>query len=291
VAIEALTRENARRWRLTFTALGAAIVIVGLLTGLLAVIHQRSDQGGPASADQNPGIGPGASRLPATPTSFTVPTTVVTPGITTPDSSPTTTATTVAAATSPGIPAQLVVNLASVEFGRTSTTRYLTISNAGGSPMDFTATASNPLLSISPSAGTVQPGGVTTFTVVFDRAKAPVGPFSGFVTLTTPSGSATVPATAVVPDPGPTITHPRFSQADCTVSATITGATRAWVTWVVNKQVDMKPSGDGTTWATPALTVSAPGDVTWSITAVDGNSTKMTPDHTDTISQTCKSPQ
>jgi hypothetical protein len=286
MAVTPVTSKNTDRRRLVLGALGSSIVIVAVLTGLLALLHQPANRGNTAGGPPSSPISPGAPGLPATPTSSTVPTTLPANNAP-PTSPPTTTATTVAAngiATSPG---QLVLSTDAIDFGDKFQVRYLTISNSGGSPLPFSTAVSSQLLAISPGSSTVQPGETATVAVFFDRRKATPGSFSGTITVTAGTGSATLSVTASVPAPpapGLSITKEQFSRQKCTVGATITGPAplHAYVTWSASvTPVDMTNIG-GDQWSAP-VTVSPASDVTWSVTAVDGNgATKTTPDHTAT---------
>jgi hypothetical protein len=285
-------------WNLVLGSLAAIIVGVGVLTLVLALVHQPSSNNSPASAGRaGGGISPGAPGLPVARTTSTVPTSLpadsLPPTSPPPNGSSTTTATTVAA-TSPGVPGQLVINTAMVDFGRTETTRAFTIGNSGNSPIQFAATGSS-YLAVTPAGGSIPPAGATTLTVVFDRAHAPTGRFSGTVTLTTDAGGTTIPATAEVA--GVSITGAALSTQVCggrdvkaTFTATINGPVQiqaAALTWIDNgggkTHTQPMSSSDGTNWS---VTFPIPKgiDVTWSITAVDSAGRKAsTPPAQDRI--------
>jgi hypothetical protein len=113
-----------------------------------------------------------------------------------------------------------------------------------------------------------------------------VGQFSGTITLTTSTGSSTIPVAATVTDPGPSITNVTFSPTSCELSATIKGRVQvisATLTWG-DQLFDMQPQPtDGTTWFTH-LTDPNGAKITWSITAYDANGAKTTtPPKTQTM--------
>jgi hypothetical protein len=251
-------------------------VVVGLLIGLVALIHKPSSQTGTADgAPPSSTVAPGVSLVPTARPTTTVPTTII-PATVPPETSSTSTATTVAVDTTS--PAQLVVNTPIMDFGTKQTSLALPVGNSGGKPLEYTVAASSPLLSLQPDTGTVPPGGTVNVAVGFRRADAPVGQFSGTVTLTTSTGSATVPVAATVTDPGPSITNVTFSTGKCELSATIKGrvpVTSASLTWG-GQLFDMQPQpANGNIWTAQVTDPNGP-NITWSITAYDGNGVKTT---------------
>jgi hypothetical protein len=182
--------------------------------------------------------------------------------------------------------AELVVNPSIIDFGTRQTTLAFPIGNSGGKALPYTATASSPLLSLNPDTGTIPPGGTVNMTVDFHRTTASVGQFSATITLTTSTGSATVPVAATVVDPGPSITNITFSTGRCDLDATIKGRaqiTSATLTWG-DQLFDMQPQPtNGNIW-TAHVTDPNRAPITWSITAYDANGVKTTtPPKTQTL--------
>jgi hypothetical protein len=254
-------------------------VVVGLLIGLVALIHKPAGKTGVADGSPTSTVAPGVPLVPAAPTSTTVPTTVI-PATIPPETSSTSTANTVAVDTAS--PAQLVVNTPIMDFGTRQTSLALPIGNSGGKPLQYTVTSSSPLLSLNPDTGTLPPGGTVNVAVGFRRTDAPVGQFSGTITLTTSTGSSTIPVAATVTDPGPSITNVTFSTNDCSVSATVTGPVQVIsVILTSDGHPTRMRKTDATTWSV-TMPVAKKPNITWFVTASDAGGAKTaTPPQTD----------
>jgi hypothetical protein len=85
----------------------------------------------------------------------------------------------------------------SIDFGASSTSQQVTITNTGGTPMPYTLTTSvsTAILQLNRSGGTLQPGTSHTLVVTVDRSAAPEGDFAANIRVN--AGAAGQPVIGV----------------------------------------------------------------------------------------------
>jgi len=130
---------------------------------------------------------------------------------------------------------QIIVSptsLTGTQFPNESTNQILTISNTGGSDLEWTidesadactTTTEVPWVSATPTSGTTPPGGADNVTVTFATGLSP-GPYTGFLCVTSnnPGNDVeTVDLTLTVQDPATTVEQ--LATADFPVAGTVVG--------------------------------------------------------------------
>jgi RNA polymerase sigma factor (sigma-70 family) len=179
-----------------------------------------------------------SSTLPFTTTSLAVappgPTTTTTdPPATT--ASPATTTTEPAATTTqpttttqpPPPPGALFLSSGTLDFGTVDTTRTVQLVNEGGGPAEWSAGlasggfAGGTPFDVSPTAGSLGPGGQVTITVTMDRSGLAAGDYAATISFIATGTSAQLTAHGTVPEPEPTDSTPpsvrisRFDHFSC----------------------------------------------------------------------------
>ncbi|NUP98602.1 MAG: BACON domain-containing protein [Armatimonadetes bacterium] len=90
---------------------------------------------------------------------------------------------------------QLLLNPTGLDFGSAATQRTFAVANAGGGTLTWTATPSQPWITVSPPAAS----GGATVTVTVDRSGLAPGTHVGAVAVTSNGGNASVVIAATVP--------------------------------------------------------------------------------------------
>lgn len=85
-----------------------------------------------------------------------------------------------------------------VDFGDSSTAQALQFTNDGGSPLNWRASTSSPVLSVVPPGGTLPPGATTQASVRLDRLAAPEGRLAGSIRIASDGGEGSVDVAASV---------------------------------------------------------------------------------------------
>ncbi|HXB73211.1 MAG TPA: hypothetical protein VNY05_33550 [Candidatus Acidoferrales bacterium] len=142
----------------------------------------------------------------ADPTHLTPGTYQATITINAPDAKPAFTTVNVAFTVAPSVAPLLALDNQSLSFSlpRAGSARSLplTISNAGGNTLNFTAVAATSTggawLSISPAVGSAQPSHPASLTVTVNPAGLAPGTYTGLVMVNTASGNASVPVTLAI---------------------------------------------------------------------------------------------
>lgn len=171
-------------WGPILATVAAMIVVV-----LLALLLTDGDDGDVATDDTTT-----SSTSTSSTTSSTSSTTT---------SSTSTTSTSSTSTTAPPTPASVGLSTTSIDFGASSTSQEVTITNSGGSPMPYTLTtdASTAVLQLNRSGGTLQPGASHTLIVTLDRAAAPEGDLSANIRVN--AGAAGQPVIGVTAEIAP----------------------------------------------------------------------------------------
>ncbi len=207
---------RGRRRGATAALLAALLAAVAVGVGLgwersPAVSSPTDGQGGPAAA------GAATSAAPTT-----RPTT--TAASTSTSSSTATTATTV-----PAAPPSLAASPARVDLGPGGTTATLTVRNAGGEPLSWTANPSAPWLRVSPSTGRFDGGRQARLTLSATRDGLPEGEADARVELTWDGPTRSVAVALRVEHPpeigGLSASPPQIFTSPCTQTTTLVEAT------------------------------------------------------------------
>jgi RNA polymerase sigma factor (sigma-70 family) len=190
-------------------------------------------------------------------------------------------------------PSSLVIDTASVNFGSSATSAVIAFHDVGAS-LVWTASANETWLAVTPSSGTLAPGGSSSLTVEMNRASAPTGVLVGAVTLTTVAGSVSV-AVSATEDPPPSVTV--TAVPTCLPSQPATFAANVTAAAVVSSViVSLTVPGETSPTEEPMslsggsyeATVAGPfprttGAATWSIVATDDDGKVSSPPTSGTI--------
>lgn len=265
----------AARSRRGLAAIGGVLL---LLLGVLAVVLLW-----PGGADTENAVDPvptssAPTTAPATPppaaTTAPVAPVATTPGApsssapTTASSAPTSAPTSIAPATG-----DLRASTRSVDLGSTGTSQTVRLTNAGGSPVRFTARSRTSWLSLSTAGGTVAAGSSAGLRVVASRAGLAEGTHRGEVAVTWSGGTIVVAVTLTVNRP-PAVGAIATSGTDCTitVSARVTdgsGVRSVQVRWSGAVSGQRAAGHSGSTWSTSIGPIGTGGALTVTFTATD----------------------
>ena len=111
---------------------------------------------------------------------------------------------TVALSVAVASPARLALSPLQVDFGSTSTSASVTISNAGGRALAWTVGESAAWLTATPTSGTLAPHSNTTVQLFADRGGSTAGTYVETLSIESGVGAASVEVVMTVPAPGPT---------------------------------------------------------------------------------------
>jgi RNA polymerase sigma factor (sigma-70 family) len=224
------------------------------------------------------------------PTTTTVPTTTTTQLVSPPPST-----------TAPPPPAALALDGAALDLGSSTPSAVVTLRNVGGVAVDWFGGDDHPAFSMSPSSGTLGPGGSVQITISIDRTGLPEGDLGGTAHFTGEGTTvplallasvevapvfvraATSPAT-VVRDPGPAC--PPVTATQTTISVIVTddsGVASVVALWSSGPTPLPPVGGDG--YAATFGPFVSPGTITFTIVATDtrGN-TLQAPVSVDVVS-------
>ncbi|MEV5003554.1 sigma-70 family RNA polymerase sigma factor [Nocardioides sp. LML1-1-1.1] len=262
----------AARSRRGLAAVGGVLL---LLLGVLAVVLLWPD-----GADTENAVDPlPTSSAPTTPpvtatTAAPAASAVATPDApsssapTTASSAPSSAPTSLAAA-----PGDLRASTRSVDLGGSGTSRTVRLTNAGGSPVPFTARSRASWLSVPTAGGTVAAGSSAGLRVVASRAGLGEGTHRGEVAVTWSGGTIVVTVTLSVNRP-PVVDAIATSGTDCTitVSAQVTdgsGVRSVQVRWSGAVSGQKAAGHSGSTWSTSIGPIGTGGALTVTFTATD----------------------
>lgn len=177
--------------------------VVGLVAVVLALI------GFSVASRFEPSTGPGPVLAggPVDTTTSTTATTLASlgPGTSQAPSSPQESTTTTTAA-----PATLSLSEEILDFGDGEDSMQLQISNTAGGSAGWELTADDPLVTVEPSSGTIEPAATFTVSVSIDRSQLPEGDFEASLNLSWPDGEASAGVVAAFED-NPVIHNPQAS--------------------------------------------------------------------------------
>ncbi|NHA00661.1 hypothetical protein G5V59_13260 [Nocardioides sp. W3-2-3] len=262
----------ARRRRGALAAAGGVLL---LLLGVLAVVLLW-----PGGDDTENAVDPVPTASTTPPTTTT--TAPAAPAPTTPGASPTSAPTTTSAAAStpasapPSVaaaPGDLRASTRSLDLGSRGTSDTVRLTNAGGSPVRFTARARTSWLSVSTGGGTIAAGSSTGLRITAGRAGLAEGRHRGEVAVTWSGGTILVAVTLTVVRP-PVVGAIATSGTDCTitVSAPVTdggGVRSVQVRWSGAVSGQRAAGHSGSTWSTSIGPIGTGGALTVTFTATD----------------------
>lgn len=189
---------------------------VGVLAVVLALI------GFNVASRFQPATGPGpvlaGGPTEATSTTSTTVAVIVTP-TTQPSPGSQNTSTTAVAA-----PASLSLSQEVLDFGAAEDSLQLQLSHTAGGSAGWELTADNPIVTLEPSSGTIEPGATATISVSVDRSQIPEGEFEATITLSWPDGEASTGVVAAFED-NPIIHNPQVSPGTVQVGGCSPGQT------------------------------------------------------------------
>lgn len=177
---------------------------VGVVAVVLALI------GFSVASRFQPSTGPGPV-LAVGPTEATSTTTTTVPLVATPTTQPSQ-ATQSTSTTGVAAPANLTLSQEVLDFGEAGESLQLQISHTAGGSAGWELTADNPIVTVEPSSGTIEPGATTTVSVSVDRSLIPEGEFEASLTLSWADGEASAGVVAAFQD-NPIIHNPQVSPA------------------------------------------------------------------------------
>ena len=175
------------------------------------------------------------------------------------------------------LPPELSVSPTSLNFGASTSTMNLNISNNGDGVLNWSVAADQGWITASPTSGetTTETGQVA---IIVDRNGLEVGDYSGSITITTNGGNATIPITLnVVPGPTLSVTPSSldFSASQSSMTFTITNVGTQTLEWNISDDQDwisVSPTSGSTTTEQDIVTVTvdrnglAAGDYSGSVT-------------------------
>ena len=202
--------DSDRNDLLRLAGVGVLAVVLALIGFSVASRFEPSTGPGPVLA-----VGPEetTTTLPTTtvPASGTTPTTLPSP----PNQSTTSTA---------PEPATLSLSQELLDFGEGENSLELDISHTAGGAASWELTSDNPLVTVDPSSGTIEPGSTATVSISVDRSQIPEGEFEASLTLSWPDGEASTGVVAAFED-NPIIHNPQASPGTVQVGGCSAGQT------------------------------------------------------------------
>lgn len=300
--VERVSAVRPIRGRRLAAGIGAAAA-VAVIAAAGTVLAAR---GGDGATSVQAAAGPGSTTTIDEATT----TTATTADITTTTAPPTTliaptvtTVTTAPPATLP--PGALAIDTGWLDLGAEATSGTVVFRNTGGRTLSWSASSTHSALTIAPASGSIAGGQVTQLSVSFAREAVAEGPFAASVSIDAGSaGGGTVGVHAdvnrnpeVTASANRTVMHyssaPGCPTNTASVTATVTDESplsSVTLQWVQGSTVhDVPMTGGGTTWAGRIGPLTVPGNVTWTVTAVDplGNTTTTAPRTIEVLPPPC----
>ncbi|EFQ82806.1 Sigma-70 region 2 [Aeromicrobium marinum DSM 15272] len=171
----------------------------------------------------------------------------------------------------------LTLSTRTIDLGATAGSAPLRLTNTGGEAVSYRITSGAAWLTVSPPAGTLDPGRRADVEVRAGRGGLAEGPTSGTLTVTWDGGSATVTVRVGVERPptvgAPGITDPNASCADVPVSVGVSdesGLTSVVLSWSgPGGSGSSAMSASGGSYSTTMGPFASGGPVTMQVTATD----------------------
>lgn len=203
------TSDSERGDMLRLAGVGVVAVVLALIGFSVASRFQPSTGPGPVLAG-------GPTEATSTTTTTVA---VVVPPTTQPSTGTQNTSTTAAAE-----PANLSLAQEVLDFGAAEQSLQLQITHNAGGSAGWELAADNPIVTLEPSSGTIDPGATATVSVSVDRSQIPEGEFEATITLSWPDGEASAGVLAAFED-NPIIHNPQVSPGTVQVGGCAPGQT------------------------------------------------------------------